>query len=387
MDYLKYIAFALTFIYIVIEKFTKTSKDDKSDFQKATRFGRTLIILSLLALGLGILQTWTDDSKSEQSMRRAAAQRAKDSTLLAARWTFDTIKFKQLLDTSEVIIKNSMANLEKANKSLSISSALLNTAEVQQKSISQNIALTQGLNYSIPNEVPMKFLFKYELKKSVDGALINYLDSIFNSVGAFEPIKLTGLDWKKTEVIHEIVEYFKHSRLEFIKEKEPLLRLNQNISRFADDTAYLKRYDESISITYDMAQKIVFIDTGSTFFETIQERKEGVTSLLDLQGSYLYVMSSSLYGTDFDTDRVLAGVVLDFNSRRIWFDYLFAYKIDKATVKHLKARGLWTGQKLFFFQYKISAELLKGNRRTLKEPSHASAPAGMYMNRRSPIDQ
>ncbi|MEJ7682291.1 MAG: hypothetical protein WKG06_31460 [Segetibacter sp.] len=86
MDYLKYAAFALSFTCLVIEKFTKTNKNDKPEFQKSTSLGRTLIFFSILTFGIGIWQTIEDDWKNKKAQESASAQRTKDSILIAKRW-------------------------------------------------------------------------------------------------------------------------------------------------------------------------------------------------------------------------------------------------------------------------------------------------------------
>ncbi|MEJ7682292.1 MAG: hypothetical protein WKG06_31465 [Segetibacter sp.] len=149
------------------------------------------------------------------------------------------------------------------------------------------------------------------------------------------------------------------------------------------DTLYSQRLSESINFDYDKEQKIVFFDTEIFFLETEQERKEGVISLLDLEGSYLYVTSSALSGADFDPKRVIAQIVLDFGYRRIWFD-LFAYEIDKEIAEHLKERDLFTHGDPFFFQYNITKELLRGDRKSLKTPSRVGLSAGIYLLRMTP---
>lgn len=126
MIFLKYILLTAVPLSVLLERFLKTKKDDDPEAKNYSRSGLAVfVVLPIVLFIIGLILSITDDQKAAYEKEISQVEKTRDSTLLANRWQFDTLRLKQLLDSSYKIIAKSNENLKKTESNLNISSNLM----------------------------------------------------------------------------------------------------------------------------------------------------------------------------------------------------------------------------------------------------------------------
>jgi len=135
------ILLSLGFSITIFEKFIR-KKDGDSEYDKFPPLVRYLLlgiqILTFFVGGYLLIQSDADSRHEKEDLR---AKALRDSIELQKKWTFDTTRLKQIIDSSELIIQKNNENLNQSNKVLGAS----NTAIKRADDIYKN--LTGGESY------------------------------------------------------------------------------------------------------------------------------------------------------------------------------------------------------------------------------------------------
>ena len=380
MNYIKYIALLFPFVLILIDKFAKKNKNEQSDFQKSAGWGKFFIILSIISFIVGIFVTFQDEEASKRKEASSEVRRDSDSILLSKRWEYDTSRIRQLLDSSKVIISNSLMSIDKSTSNLRISDSLMKVAKLQASAIDHNIQMTSKLNYPLPYSIPINFRITYKLDRKVDSLMIIYLDSLVSVkrdssnkiLDFFEYFSLEykELNDKRVNVLKSMVNFFLTSTMDFVINKEPILRLNCVPSH---------NYNDQLSITYFKGSNQVDIQTKSGyFFETGQQRKVGVTSLIDLEGAVFFLYSTFFGISKFESNRLQLSIKLGIGQRYITLEDLVCLKqtdlnnqlSENPDLNSLlgakKNNDKYLNEMTTFFVDGITQEMLTGTYKSLK---------------------
>ncbi len=374
-----YLAFIISLVLLLIKEFVPLSKNKSSTFKESIIGGKILVLLSIISLIYGSYDTILKE-KSAQKKEQANA------LLLSQRWTFDTLRFRQLLDTSEVIIKNNLESIKSIHENLSMSENLLRSAEIQSRNIQENIELTNKLNYPLPNSIGFTFFFKYQLDKITDSSIIRYLDEhsiakdsmVYTRTDGSEEKNMGGLYYfdypklnhEKIRMIDNIVLFLLGGEINFVLKKDPILKLNSNYFwKAGGDIKNSSDFFQGMDFVYEKFRKQITVKVHNKIvFETDQKRKKGITSLIDLENSFLFLTTISPYGANFNAENLRLYLGLVIGDREIYFENLIPILPTDDEFKLLKNYNISTFKDYpFFFQYNINGETLRGFYKSLKD--------------------
>jgi hypothetical protein len=183
MELLKYILLVAGILSLILERILKTKKSSDPDANKYSGTGWALLIyLPIVVFLLGLILTIKDDQKANYEKKLSLLKQQRDSFLLADRWQFDTLRLKQILDSSEKIILKSNENLRKTESNLKASNKLINEQNESKRISLANLRKTEKLIYILPDTIGFRFVLELDLTKKSDLlSKLNFIDQKYGS--------------------------------------------------------------------------------------------------------------------------------------------------------------------------------------------------------------
>lgn len=165
MHLLKYLLIAAGVLIPIFQQIIKTKKEEKPEAIKFSKGGWWFnIILPVICLILGLYLMNEEEKAAAIEKSSLLTKQKNDSILLLRRWEYDTLRFAQLVDSSEKILFKSTKNLKLTEHNLQLSDMLLRVQAENTDLSQKSLKTAQKLIYKLPDTMAYRFVAEFKLK-------------------------------------------------------------------------------------------------------------------------------------------------------------------------------------------------------------------------------